>query len=42
MVHLDTSFAAPLVIAEATSDAVEAAARELPAGELTTSLWTQV
>jgi predicted nucleic acid-binding protein len=42
MVHLDTSFAAPLVIAEATSDAVEAAVRKLPAGELTTSLWTQV
>ena len=42
MVHLDTSFVAPLVIAEATSDAVEAAVRKLPAGELTTSLWTQV
>jgi hypothetical protein len=42
MVHLDTSFVAPLVIAEATSDVVEVAVRKLPAGELTTSLWTQV
>ena len=42
MVQLDTSFVAPLVIAEATSDVVEVAVRKLPAGELTTSLWTQV
>ena len=42
MVYLDTSFVAPLVIAEGTSDAVEAAVLKLKAGELTTSLWTQV
>jgi hypothetical protein len=42
MVYLDTSFVAPLVIAEETSDAVEAFVRRIKAGELATSLWTQV
>ena len=42
MVYLDTSFIAPLVIAEDTSDAVEAAVLKLKSGELTTSMWTQV
>jgi hypothetical protein len=42
MIYLDTSFVAPLVIAEDTSDAVEALVRRIKAGELATSLWTQV
>jgi len=42
MVYLDTSFVAPLVIAEDTSEAVEAFVLKLKPGELTTSLWTQV
>jgi hypothetical protein len=42
MVYLDTSFVAPLVITEETSDAVEAIVLKLKAGELTTSMWTQV
>jgi hypothetical protein len=42
MVYLDTSFVAPLVIAEEASDAVEAAVLKLKSGELTTSMWTQV
>lgn len=42
MIYLDTSFIAPLVIAEATSDAVEAVVLKLKPGELATSLWTQV
>jgi hypothetical protein len=42
MVYLDTSFVAPLVIAEDTSEAVEAAVRKFAPGELATSMWTQV
>ena len=42
MLYLDTSLVAPLVIAEDTSDAVEAFVLKLKAGELATSLWTQV
>lgn len=42
MIYLDTSFVAPLVVAEETSDAVEAFVRRIKAGELATSLWTQV
>ena len=42
MVYFDTSFIAPLVIAEATSDAVEAVVVKLKPVELTTSLWAQV
>lgn len=41
-VYLDTSFVAPLVIAEPASDAVEAFVMDLPPGELMTSLWTRV
>ena len=42
MVYLDTSFVAPLVIAENSSDAVEAFVLKVKPGELTTSVWTQV
>lgn len=42
MVYLDTSFVAPLVIAENSSDAAEAFVLKVKPGELTTSLWTQV
>lgn len=42
MVYLDTSFVAPLVIAENSSDAVDAFVRKVKPGELTTSMWTQV
>lgn len=42
MVYLDTSFVAPLVIAENSSDAVEALVLKVKPGELTTSMWTQV
>lgn len=42
MVYLDASFVAPLVIAEETSDAVEAFVLKLKPGELATSMWTQV
>jgi uncharacterized protein len=42
MVYLDTSFLAPLVIAEETSDAVEAFVLAVMPGDLGTSLWTRV
>ena len=42
MLYLDTSFVAPLVIAEDTSNALEAFVLKLKPGELATSLWTQV
>ena len=42
MLYLYTSFVAPLVIAEDTSNAVEAFVLKLKPGELVTSLWTQV
>ncbi len=42
MVYLDSSFVAPLVIAEADSNAVEAVVLKLKPGELATSMWTQV
>ncbi len=42
MVYLDTSFIAPLVIAEAASEAVEAYVLKVKPGELATSLWAQV
>jgi hypothetical protein len=42
MLYLDTSFVAPLVIAEDTSNAVEAFVLKLKLGELATSLCTQV
>ena len=42
MFYLDTSFIAPLVIAEYSSDAVEAWVLKVNPGELATSLWTRV
>lgn len=42
MLYLETSFIAPLVIAEDTSNAVEAFVLKLRPGELATSLWTHV
>lgn len=42
MIYLDTSFIAPLVISEDSSDAVEAFVLQLKPGELATSAWTQV
>jgi len=40
--YFDTSFIAPLLLPEATSDAVEAFARSLRSGLLVTSTWTRV
>jgi uncharacterized protein len=42
LVYLDTSFITPVVIAENSSDAVEAFVLKVKPGELATSLWTQV
>lgn len=42
MPYLDTSFIAPLFIAEDTSKAVEAYLLKLPAESLTTGAWTKV
>lgn len=42
MIYLDTSALAPLVIAEAESDAMEARLRRIKPGELVTSQWAQV
>lgn len=42
MVYLDTSFVAPLVIAEDSSDAVEALVMKVKSGELATSMWTRI
>ena len=42
MIYLDTSFVAPLVIAENSSEAVEAFVLKVKPGELATSMWTQV
>ena len=42
MVYLDTSFVAPLVIAENSSNAVEVFVLKVKPGELATSMWTQV
>jgi predicted nucleic acid-binding protein len=42
MIYLDTSFLAPLVLAEESSDQVEATLARLPAGSVATSLWTLV
>lgn len=42
MIYLDTSFVTPLVIAENSSNAVEAFVLNIKAGELATSLWTRV
>ena len=42
MIYLDTSFIAPMVIAEDSSEAVEALVMKVNPGELATSLWTQI
>jgi predicted nucleic acid-binding protein len=42
VVYLDTSFIAPLVIAEDSSEAVEALVMKVKPGDLATSLWTQI
>lgn len=42
MIYLDTSFIAPLVIAEDSSEAVEAKVMKVRPGELATSWWTQI
>ena len=42
MIYLDTSFIAPLVLAEHHSDAVEALAMKVKPGQLTTGMWTQI
>lgn len=42
MIYLDTSFIAPLVIAESSSDAVEALVMSVKSSELATSMWTQI
>ena len=42
MLYFDTSFLAPLILPEATSDQIAAFLSRLPAGELTVSHWTMV
>ena len=42
MLYFDTSFLAPLILPEATSDKIAAFLRRLPAAELTVSRWTRV
>ena len=42
MLYFDTSIVAPLILQEATSDAVEGFVAGLPVGELATSHWTRV
>ena len=42
MVYLDTSFIAPLAIAEARSEAVEALVMKVKPGDLATGMWTPV
>lgn len=42
MIYLDTSFIAPLVIAEDSSDEIEALVVKVKPGDLATSLWTQI
>ena len=42
MLYFDTSFLAPLILEEATSEKVEAFIAKLPAGELYVSPWTRV
>lgn len=42
MIYLDTSFIAPLVIAEDSSAVAEAMILKVKSGELATSLWTQI
>jgi predicted nucleic acid-binding protein len=42
MFYFDTSFIAPLILPEATSDRIEKFIQKLPVGELAVSHWTQV
>ena len=42
MLYFDTSFLAPLILPEATSDKIAAFIRRLPPGEFTLSHWTRV
>jgi uncharacterized protein len=42
VLYFDTSFLAPLILPEATSDKIAAFIRRLPAEELTVSHWTRV
>ena len=42
MLYFDTSFLAPLILPEATSDKIAAFVRRLPTEELTVSHWTRV
>lgn len=42
MVYLDTSFIAPLVLAEDNSDTVEALVMKVKPGQLATGMWTQI
>jgi len=42
MIYMDTSFLAPLVIAESSSDAVEQMVQAMKPGELLTGAWTRV
>ena len=42
MLYFDTSFLAPLILAEATSEKIERLMSRLPAGELAVSHWTRV
>ena len=42
MLYFDTSFLAPLILPEATSDKIAAFIRRLPAEEFTVSHWTRV
>jgi uncharacterized protein len=42
VLYFDTSFLAPLIVPEATSDKIAAFIRRLPAEELTVSHWTRV
>lgn len=42
MLYFDTSFLAPLIFPEATSDRIAAFVRRLPAAELAVSHWTRV
>lgn len=42
MIYLDTSFIAPLAIAEDSSAAVEAMVMKVKPGELATGLWTRI
>ncbi len=42
MLYFDTSFLAPLILPEATSDSISAFVRALPASQFTISHWTRV